>query len=110
MSEFSVGYSRVCITPRESVPLAGYGNTDKRMSQSVSSDLCSTCLAFTDETGESALIVTNDLILTNASWAQAVRAYYLCFVKRIEDFNSNRRFLCTLQADRGRKFLRRASR
>ena len=73
MSEFSVGYSRVCITPRESVPLAGYGNTDKRMSQSVSSDLCSTCLAFTDETGESALIVTNDLILTNASWAQAVR-------------------------------------
>ena len=73
MAKFSVGYSRVCITPKESVPLAGYGNTSKRMSESVTSDLCCTCLAFTDENGESALIVTNDLILTAASWAQAAR-------------------------------------
>lgn len=73
MKQFLAGYSRVCITPQESVPLAGYGNTSKRMSESVSSDLCCTCVAFTDESGESALVVTNDLILTQASWALAAR-------------------------------------
>lgn len=73
MSYFQAGYSRVCITPTESVPLAGYGNTSKRMSQSVTSDLYTTCVAFTDEDGQSALIVTNDLILTQASWALPAR-------------------------------------
>lgn len=68
-----VGYSRVCITPTESVPLAGYGATSKRMSTCVTSDLYTTCLAFTDEKGNTALVVTNDLILSRADWTTPAR-------------------------------------
>lgn len=68
-----VGYSRVCITPTESVPLAGYGATSKRMSDSVTRDLYTTCIAFTDESGSTALVVTNDLILTSWEWSEPAR-------------------------------------
>lgn len=68
-----VGFGRVCITPKESVPLAGYGNTSKRMSQSVDSDLYTTCVAFTDEEGQTLLTVTNDLILSTESWTLPAR-------------------------------------
>lgn len=68
-----VGYSRVCITPTESVPLAGYGATSKRMSDSVTRDLYTTCIAFTDAAGQTALVVTNDLILTSRDWSEPAR-------------------------------------
>ena len=68
-----VGYSRVCITPTESVPLAGYGNTSKRMSDSVTRDLYTTCIAFTDDSCQTALVVSNDLILSSASWTTPAR-------------------------------------
>lgn len=63
MSEkcFRVGFGRVDITPTESVPLAGYGNTSHRMSNNVINRLYSTCLAFTDEDGETVLLYHNDL-------------------------------------------------
>ena len=70
---FRVGFGRICITPSESVPLAGYGNTSKRMSQSVTSDLYSTCLAFTDAENQTMLVFTQDLILTSAVWATPAR-------------------------------------
>ena len=73
MAKFSVGYSRVCITPKESVPLAGYGNTSKRMSTTVSRDLYTTCIAFTDKAGNSVLVVSNDLILSSADWTGEAR-------------------------------------
>jgi len=57
-----VGYARVNITPQESVPLAGYGNTSFRMSNNVLSELCSTCIAFTDADGSTVLLFHNDLI------------------------------------------------
>ena len=54
-----VGFSRADITPLESVPLAGYGNTERRMSGAILSRLYATCLAFSD--GESkALLFTLD--------------------------------------------------
>lgn len=68
-----IGYSRVCITPTESVPLAGYGATSKRMSTSVLRDLYTTCIAFTDEQNNTALVVTNDLILASWEWAEPCR-------------------------------------
>ncbi len=68
-----VGYSRVCITPTESVPLAGYGATSKRMSTCVTRDLYTTCIAFTDENDQTALVVTNDLILSSAVWTTPAR-------------------------------------
>ena len=61
MSTIKLGYARVDITPTESVPLRGYGNTSIRMHTNVLDPLYATCLAFTDEAGETALIYTMDL-------------------------------------------------
>ena len=73
MMSLKIGYSRVCITPTESVPLAGYGATSKRMSTCVIRDLYTTCIAFTDKQGNTVLMVTNDLILSNGDWTGPAR-------------------------------------
>ena len=64
---FSVGYSRVSITPSYSVPLAGYGNTEKRMSTGFLSYLLATCSVFTDAEGTSVMVIQNDLSGCNKS-------------------------------------------
>ena len=56
-----IGYSRVNITPTESVPLRGYGNTSKRMSQNILDPLYATCLAMTDQNGTTLLLYALDL-------------------------------------------------
>ena len=61
MSTIKLGYARVDITPTESVPLRGYGNTSIRMHTNVLDPLYATCLAFEDENGSQALIYTMDL-------------------------------------------------
>lgn len=67
-----VGYARRAITPKLSVPLAGYGATHKRMSESVQDDLYATCIAFTQ--GEKTILLfTQDLIHTTAVWTTAAR-------------------------------------
>ena len=68
-----IGFARVDITPVESVPLAGYGNTSKRMSQDILDPLYTTCLAFTDEAGQTALIFTSDLISAHGPLTAACR-------------------------------------
>ena len=55
MHEVSVGFSRIDITPTESVPLSGFGNTSRRMSGPVLSQLYATCLAFSD--GEKTILL-----------------------------------------------------
>ncbi|MBO4411435.1 MAG: hypothetical protein J5794_04540, partial [Lachnospiraceae bacterium] len=62
---FRAGFSRVNITPRESVPLAGYGNTSKRMSIDVQTYITLSCIAVTDEEDNSVLFVTFDVIRCN---------------------------------------------
>ena len=62
---FCVGFGRTCITPTESVPLAGYGNTSTRMSSNVLNDLYATCVAFRDAYGHTALMFHLDLICCN---------------------------------------------
>lgn len=57
---FLVGYSKQDITPKESVPLRGSGNTSMRMSQGVLDYLYVTCTALTDENGTTALLYTID--------------------------------------------------
>lgn len=59
---FSVGYSIVDITPKESVPLAGFGVSTKRMANDVQYPLKATCLALSDETGYTVLLYEIDLI------------------------------------------------
>ena len=58
----SVGFGRVDITPQESIPLHGLGDVLNRMSEEVKDPLYSTCIAFTDETGNTILMFHQDLI------------------------------------------------
>lgn len=58
----TVGYGRADITPKLSVGLHGYGDVGKRMSKGVLNKLYATCIALTDETGNTILLYTVDLI------------------------------------------------
>jgi len=62
-----VGFGRTKITPAEPMPMAGFGDSDKRMSQGVLNDLYTTCIAFTDSNGSTYLHFHNDLIATPKS-------------------------------------------
>ena len=66
------GYGRTCITPEESVPLAGYGNTSKRMSTNVLDDLFATAIAFSDDK-ETIILITLDLLHANPMWTECIR-------------------------------------
>lgn len=72
--EIKVGYARVDITPQESVPLAGLGNTLNRMSDNILDPLQGTCIAFTDESGSTVLTYTSDLINSLPPLLDRVRA------------------------------------
>ena len=64
-----VGFSRVDISPLESVPLEGYGNTHTRMSQGILDPIMATCLAFTDEAGNTMLLMTVDhCVISGVVW------------------------------------------
>ena len=71
---YSLGYARVNITPMMySVPLAGYGNTQNRMSNGMLSYLYSTCIAITDTEGDTVLLFQNDLEGTYAEVIDPIR-------------------------------------
>ena len=69
---FRVGFGRVDITPADSVPLAGYGNTSKRMSTTLLDYLYATCIAITDVEGNTLLLFSQDLV--NSSQTDTVRS------------------------------------
>ena len=56
-----VGYGRTNITPDMSVPLSGYGNTEKRMSDGFMDYLYATCFAVTDAEGNTAILFGIDM-------------------------------------------------
>lgn len=59
---FTAGYGAVCINPKElGVPLAGYGDTVNRRSESVDGDLYVTATAITDENGQTVLMMAVDM-------------------------------------------------
>lgn len=67
-----VGYARLDITPKISVPLAGYGNTSMRMSNGYQTYLYTTCIAYSD--GEDTILVfQNDLSGANKKLVSDVR-------------------------------------
>jgi len=72
-ANLSVGFAKLNITPQESVPLAGYGNTSKRMSQSVRDDTFTTCAAITDADGSTVLLYASDMVSTLASLFDEIR-------------------------------------
>ncbi len=69
------GYGRVDITPQESVPLRGYGNTSRRMSQTVLDPLYATCLAFSDGTDTPVLLFALDLCAFGPVSTPRIRPY-----------------------------------
>lgn len=71
--QFRVGYSRVNITPKEDVNMGGYGNTEKRLSNSVLSYMYVTCVAITDENDETLLLFPTDLGGISLEWFPTVR-------------------------------------
>lgn len=68
-----VGYGRADVTPRQSVPLSGLsnsvvgGSTSDRMHKDVRNPLYATCIALTDETGNTVLVYHLDFLLSYAS-------------------------------------------
>lgn len=58
----TVGFGRAEITPKTKIGLHGYGNVGERQSQGVHTKLYATCIALTDETDNTILLYTVDLI------------------------------------------------
>jgi len=68
-----VGYARKCITPKESVPLSGYGNSAARMSQSVVSDLFITGCAFSDGEHPAVVLFSIDHLMVKSRFFDPIR-------------------------------------
>ena len=71
--QLAVGYGKVNITPEDSVPLGGFGNTDQRMSTGFRTYLYATCIAITDAEGNTAIIYGMDLVSSGAGVFETVR-------------------------------------
>lgn len=67
-----VGYGKADITPSGSVPLAGYGNANDRMSTDRVTKIYTTCIAMTDG-NETVLLFTQDMTKSVDTWTSAVR-------------------------------------
>ena len=74
MKEFLAGFGRVDITPQESVPLAGYGNTAKRYFQNIRDRVIGNCVAVTDEENSAVLLFDVDLLVMDEPVLGRVRA------------------------------------
>lgn len=72
-TEFSVGYSRIDITPQTSVPMAGFGRSSERMSQTFLDNLYATALAMTDGEGNTVVLIGMDLQRASDDTVKAVR-------------------------------------
>ncbi len=57
---FRVGFGRVEITPRESVPLDSYGDAERRWSEGYITKMYSHCVAMTDADGNTLLLMSTD--------------------------------------------------
>ena len=70
---FSVGYGKSDITPEDPVPLAGFGDNQERYSTTVMDHIYATCVAFTDPTGATVLMIGLDLLNTDEDRANEAR-------------------------------------
>lgn len=71
---FSVGYGKADISPEYSVYLRGYGEpASERMSTGVAERLYTTCVALTDAKGNSALLISLDLLNSDKGVVQPLR-------------------------------------
>lgn len=70
---FSVGYSRIDITPELAVPMAGYGNPSKRLSQNIQDYLYATSIAVNDGLGNTVVFLSLDLQRASDIIVQTIR-------------------------------------
>ena len=70
---FRVGFSRISIMPEDSVPLGGYGNTSRRMSNGSMDNIYVQCVFITDENDDSLILMFYDAIRVG-SWLSSTRA------------------------------------
>ena len=73
---FSAGYGIRDITPDYSVPLAGFGNTQFRMSKTVLEPIHAICVAMTDAQGQTLLMYQLDLVRVRACISDPVASYF----------------------------------
>ena len=73
MTKIRVGYGRVDITPEQSVPLGGYGNPLRRMSNNVRDPLMASCVAITDAKDNTLLLFCTDTIRVPQKWLPELR-------------------------------------
>ena len=72
---FSVGYGKADISPEHSVYLRGYGDPkNERMSTAVADPLYASCIAITDATGNTVILIATDLLLATSSAFDPIRA------------------------------------
>ena len=76
-STFSVGYSRVDISPELSVPMAGFGNTTDRMSQNIQDYLFATATAVNDGCGNTVVFLSLDLQRASDVIVEAMRPWFV---------------------------------
>ena len=70
---FSVGYSEVDITPQNPVPLCGYGNGERRIHTEVLDPIFLSYTAFTDEAGQTAMLVSIDFCVIGRVYTGHIR-------------------------------------
>ncbi len=74
--KFRVGYGRKTFMPEFGVPLAGYGNTEKRVSTGYFDELTTSCTAVSDENDNTVLLFADDIINTSEkdidSWRKSI--------------------------------------
>lgn len=68
-----VGYGKVNITPEDSMPLGGFGNSDKRMSTGFQTYLFATCVAITDAEGNTTIMYGLDTGNTSNAMYETLR-------------------------------------
>lgn len=64
--KFRVGFARVDLTPDHTVPLAGYGNSEKRMSTGSLDSLYVECISVSDEKNNTVLMMSYDNVGVSA--------------------------------------------
>jgi len=74
VATFQVGYAKGNITPSMlGLPMGGYGNAAFRLSTGYLDYTYTTVIALSDETGETVLLISNDVIRMPEKWVDASR-------------------------------------
>lgn len=61
MEQIFVGFNRQVVVPDESIPLTGYSNEPQRYHQQIGQDICATCVAISDNTDNTVLLIGMDI-------------------------------------------------